>query len=119
MLLLLKVIKMSNKTYKSDSAKDSKSKITTRITILIILGVIIYAVIMIVNQQITLNNLKQKQQELLEQKEQLEADKNYYENELDYIDSDDYIIKEAKERLGWLFNDETKYVFDENKEQNP
>ena len=70
-------------------------------------------------QMLFFGQLREKQQQLLEEKAQLEADKNYYENELKYIDSDEYIIKEAKERLGWLFDDETKYVIEDDSKKEP
>ena len=107
-------------TNKTESKKNSSSSsFTSRLKIIIFIGVIAYAVFMIINQQITLNQLREKQQQLLEEKAQLEADKNYYENELKYIDSDEYIIKEAKERLGWLFDDETKYVIEDDSKKEP
>ena len=77
---------------------------------LILFGVIIYAAITFVNQQSIINSQKQKQNELLAEETALKQEMDYNQNQLDYIGSDAYIIKEARERLGWLFQDETKYV---------
>jgi cell division protein FtsB len=81
-----------------------------KIKLLILLGVIIYAAITFLNQQSIINSQLQKQNELLAQESALKQEMDYNQNQLDYIGSDAYIIKEARERLGWLFEDETKYV---------
>jgi cell division protein FtsB len=81
-----------------------------KIKLLILFGVIIYAAITFVNQQSIINSQLQKQNELLAEESALKQDMDYNQNQLDYIGSDAYIIKEARERLGWLFEDETKYV---------
>ena len=91
---------MANKTVKNHK----------KIKLLILLGVIIYAAITFVNQQSILNSQLQKQNELLAEETALKQEMDYNQNQLNYIGSDAYIIKEARERLGWLFQDETKYV---------
>ena len=90
--------------------KQKKRKKYTGLKIFILVCVIVYAGIMIVYQQNILNAEKQKNDELNAQKSELTSQLDYYTNELQYSDSDNYIIKVAKERLGWLFPGETKYV---------
>lgn len=81
-----------------------------KIKLLILFGVIIYAAVTFINQQSIINSQLQKQNELLAKETTLKQEMDYNQNQLDYIGSDAYIIKEARERLGWLFQDETKYV---------
>lgn len=99
--------------HNESTEKNKKTTPATKIKFLIVFSVLAYSIVMMANQQFILNEQYQKQQELLQQKEALEADKDYYTNELEYIGSDSYIIKEAKERLGWLFEGETKYILNE------
>jgi len=50
-------------TNKTENKKNSSSSsFTSRLKIIIVIGVIAYAVFMIINQQITLNQLREKQQ---------------------------------------------------------
>ena len=81
-----------------------------KIKLLILLGVGIYAAITFFNQQAIINGQLEKQNSLLAQEADLQQQVQYNQNLLNYIGSDAYVIKEARERLGWLFNDETKYV---------
>lgn len=90
--------------------KQKKRKKYTGLKVFILVCVIVYAGIMIVYQQNILSAEKHKNDELNAQKSELTSQLDYYTNELQYSDSDNYIIKVAKERLGWLFPGETKYV---------
>ncbi len=81
-----------------------------KVKLLILLGVCVYAAITFINQQAILNKQLVKQNDLLAQEDKLKQEVQYNQNLLNYIGSDAYVIKEARERLGWLFNDETKYV---------
>jgi hypothetical protein len=93
-------------------AKKAPKKTTNykKIKLLILLGVAIYAVITFFNQQAILNEQLEKQSQLLAEEDALKQEVQYNQNLLNYIGSDAYVIKEARERLGWLFEDETKYV---------
>ena len=103
-------------TVKSEEKKKQKKKMTTagKIKLLIVLGVLAYVIVMVVNQQLMMQQLEAEKAALSEQKQQLETDKNYYENELEYINSDEYVEQEAKDRLGWIKDGETKYVISED-----
>jgi hypothetical protein len=81
-----------------------------KVKLLILLGVGVYAAITFFNQQAILNGQLEKQNSLLSQEAELQQEVQYNQNLLNYIGSDAYVIKEARERLGWLFDDETKYV---------
>ena len=83
--------------------KQKKRKKYTGLKVFILVCVIVY-------QQNILSAEKHKNDELNAQKSELTSQLDYYTNELQYSDSDNYIIKVAKERLGWLFPGETKYV---------
>ena len=90
--------------------KNKKMSGSAKLKIIIVLGVLIYTIIMMINQQATINDLLERKNELLAEKASLEADKAYYQNEYDYMGTDTYIIKEAKDRLGWILEGETKYI---------
>ncbi len=81
-----------------------------RIKIFIIVGVLFYAGVTFYNQQTLLVDQAEKQKELLTIEEELKNKIEFYKNELNYIGSAEYIEKQARERLGWLKEDETKYV---------
>jgi len=104
---------MKNK--QTSKTKNKKKKMSTlgKILQFIVLGVLAYTVVMVINQQLTIKKQQDEWDALSEQKQQLETDKSYYENELEYMNSDEYVEKEAKERLGWVSDDETKYIIQE------
>ena len=104
--------KVSKTEHHEQPEKNTKKSMSAagRIKLLILFGVMIYAIITIINQQAILSDQQNKRDTLLAQEQQLKNDIEYYTDELEYIGSDKYIIKEAKERLGWLFGDEKKYV---------
>jgi len=81
-----------------------------RIKLLIFFGVIVYAGITFFNQQFLISNQLGKQNELLAKETEIKQEIVSSQSQLDYIGSDSYVIKEARERLGWMFGDETKYV---------
>ena len=80
----------------------------------VLLGVLVYASLTFFNQQTILAAQQTKQQQLLAEQDALNKEIDYYKNERDYIGSDEYVEREARERLGWLNPGEKKYVFPEN-----
>ncbi len=72
----------------------------------IFLAILVYAVVTILNQSQVIKEQKERQAELVRQMESLEAEINALENELEYIGSDEYIEQMARERLGWVKEDE-------------
>lgn len=95
-------------------AKKKKSFNFNRIKFFVLIGVLIYASLTFFNQQSILAAQAAKQAELLNTEEELNKEIDYYKNELNYIGSSDYIEKEARDRLGWVLPNETKFVEDEN-----
>ncbi len=87
--------------------KNSNHK---RIKLLIFFGVLVYAGITFVNQQFLIDSQLGKQNDLLAQETAIKQEIASNQSQLDYIGSDSYVIKEARERLGWMFGDEAKYV---------
>ena len=104
---------MKNKQTSKTKNKKKKMSTLSKILLFIVLGVLAYTVVMVINQQLTIKKQQDEWDVLSEQKQQLETDKSYYENELEYMNSDEYVEKEAKERLGWVSDDETKYIIQE------
>jgi len=76
----------------------------------IVLAMLIYAIVMLLNQSSVIESQKDKEAALLREKENLEAEIHALENELDYIGSDEYIEQMARERLGWVKKDEIKFI---------
>ncbi len=81
-----------------------------RLKIIILIGVLIYVGISYVSQQSVLSEQLKKQEELKQQQEELERQLDFKKSELDYIGSDEYVEQQARERLGWIKEDEIKYV---------
>jgi cell division protein DivIC len=80
----------------------------------LVLAMLIYAIVMLLNQSRVIEGQKDRESELLRQKENLEAEIHSLENELDYIGSDEYIEQMARERLGWVKEDEIKFIEEES-----
>lgn len=97
-------------------AKKKKKKTFrfNRIKVFVLIGVLVYASLTFFNQQSILASQQAKQQELLAKQEELNKEIDYYKNEQNYIGSDEWVEREARERLGWLKSDEKKYVEPEN-----
>ena len=94
--------------------KKKKTFRFSRIKVFVLIGVLVYASLTFFNQQTLLAAQQPKQEELLAEQEALNQEIDYYKNEREYIGSDDYVEREARERLGWLKPGEKKYVFPEN-----
>ena len=80
------------------------------ISFFIVLAMLIYAIIMLLNQSSVIKDQKEREADLLRRQEALEMQIHSLENELEYIGSDEYIEKIARERLGWIKDDEIKFV---------
>ena len=95
-----------------DKEKTGKVKKVnwSRIKVFILIAVLVYAGITFINQISILREQQAKGTKLNQTEDSLEKELDFQKNKLDYIGTDKYIVKEAKERLGWLFDNETKYV---------
>ncbi len=86
------------------NVRPKKSRI--HFSFFIFLAMLVYAVVVILNQSQVIKEQKERQAELTREMESLEAEINSLENELEYIGSDEYIEQMARERLGWVKEDE-------------
>ena len=76
----------------------------------IFLAILVYAVITILNQSQVIKEQEEREAELTRQMESLEIEINALENKLEYIGSDEYIEQVARERLGWVKEDEIVFT---------
>ncbi len=81
-----------------------------KMKLIILVGVLVYVGFTYVSHQSVLAQQQQRQIALQQQKEQLERDIDFKKSELDHIGSNEYVEQQARERLGWLKEDEIKYV---------
>ena len=66
----------------------------------------VYAVLSISLRFITITQQKQKRNELMAKKESIMEEIESLENEKEYVGSDEYVEKVAREKLGWAKDDE-------------
>lgn len=90
-------------------AKKKKSRFS-RIMLLILAGVCVYAGVTFLNLNAKIAEQSARSEQLLSQKAEIERELEYYNNEINYIGSNEYVEQQARERLGWLKKGETKYV---------
>jgi len=76
----------------------------------IFLAILVYSVVVILNQSQVIKEQEERQAELVREMESLQAEINSLENELEYIGSDEYIEQMARERLGWVKEDEILFT---------
>ncbi len=81
-----------------------------RMKVFIFVCVLVYASITFVNQQSILNVQYAKNAELAEQEASLQRELAFYQNELSYIGSDEYVEQRARGLFGYLYPDETQYI---------
>lgn len=91
-----------------------KRKVKLRFKLLILLACAIYAAFVLANQSTVMGQLNKEKNDLQKQYEQQKAEYAELENEAQYVGSDAYVEKTAREKLGWVKEDETKFV-QENK----
>ncbi|MBQ4288897.1 MAG: septum formation initiator family protein [Clostridia bacterium] len=66
----------------------------------------VYAVLSVSLRFITISQQKQKRNELMAKKESIMEEIESLENEKEYVGSDEYVEKVAREKLGWAKDDE-------------
>lgn len=69
----------------------------------------IYCAISLVMQLSTLKNIETDKQTLNEQLADLQQQQAFLESELEYIGTDEYVERYAREKLGWVYSDEIVY----------
>lgn len=89
-----------------------------KIKLIIIGGVAAYTIISLTGQHSILAKQKARKAELEEKREQITREIDFKKNELEFIGTDEYIEREARRRLGWLYPDEVKFIESEDAETN-
>ena len=69
----------------------------------------VYCAVSFVMQISTLKNIEKEKVSLTNQLEQLQQQQSFLESELDYVGSDEYVERYAREKLGWVYSDEIVY----------
>lgn len=91
-----------------------KRRIKLRFKLLILLACAVYALFVYFNQDAVLGELNKEKNELQEQYAKNNIEYAELQNELNYMNSDAYVEKTAREKLGWVKENELKFV-EENK----
>ncbi len=77
-----------------------------RLTIIVVLCAVAWACFMGADLQGKLVIQAGRQANLAQKEQDLQRERDYRTNSLNYIDSDEYIEKQARERFGWVKPDE-------------
>ena len=91
-----------------------KRRVTLRFKLLILLACAVYAGLIFINQSSVLSDLETQKSDLQKQYAQAQMQYSELENEAQYMNSDAFIEKMAREKLGWVKEGELKFV-QENK----
>ncbi len=84
-----------------------------RITIIIVGILFAYLSISLINQQIKINSLLEKEKEALEELESLKAEANSIKEKIEESNNDEFIEKVAREKLKMVKPNEIIYIFKE------
>ena len=90
-----------------------KRRIGLRFKLIVLFIALVYIGVLFFSQQSVLLAQEQTQKELDEQYEEMQHEVERLEHELEYIHSDEYIEKTARERLGWVKENEIKFMEEE------
>ena len=82
----------------------------------VLVALVCYAVITMISQQSVIADQNARKQELLEYEAELTEQKDLLLNELDYVGTDSYAERVARDKLGWV--KEGELIFKE-KESTP
>lgn len=91
-----------------------KKRIKLRFKLLILFACAVYALFVCFNQNAVLGSLNNEKNELQEQYAKENIEFSELQNEANYMNSDAYVEKTAREKLGWVKENELKFV-EENK----
>lgn len=90
-----------------------KRRVTKRFFVVTFCALLLYVGVTFFIQQQELNRLKAEQQELQQQTEDAAMEKDKLQHMLETAKTDAYIESVAREKLGWVKQGETRYVFKE------
>lgn len=91
----------------------AKRRVTKRFFVVTFCALLLYVGVTFFIQQQELNRLKAEQQELQQQTEDAAMEKDKLQHMLETAKTDAYIESVAREKLGWVKQGETRYVFKE------
>ncbi|MDL2289453.1 septum formation initiator family protein [Clostridia bacterium OttesenSCG-928-F22] len=91
-------------------AQKAKKKIGLRFFILIFVALMVYAVILLVRQQIKFHEISTEKQAVSTQLQQARDYNEYLQREIEQSYSDQFIEQQAREKLGWVKENEIKFI---------
>ncbi len=108
---------MEQKLFKYKEGKGMKKKgyvIKPRAKFMIMLCLIIYLAAIFVKQEFILRQQYSETSKLEQQLEQIKRDNDDLERQIRYTQSEDYIERMAREKLGWVKEGEKVFIEDKN-----
>ena len=96
-----------NVVVKKKARRASGVKKHWKLILVTALGV--YCAVSLAMQLSTLKNINTDKQTLNEQLSDLQQQQAFLESELEYIGTDEYVERYAREKLGWVYSDEIVY----------
>jgi cell division protein FtsB len=90
--------------------KVKNKKVRVHISFFIMLAFVVYAIITIVRQESFIRQQEIRQQDLIRQKTNVESEIDALDNQLEHVGSNEYVERIARQRLGWVKEDEIKFV---------
>ena len=91
-----------------------KRRVKLRFKLLMLAACMAYAFFVFISQNTVMSELDKEKSDLKEQYAKATMEYAKLQNEASYMNSDAYVEKTAREKLGWVKDDEIKFV-QENK----
>lgn len=103
---------MDNKKHRNRKTRGNKANKETKLAILIIItsGIIIYLLLNFISSRLKISKLNNESNELKIKTEQLSNEIKTLKDELEVVNSLEYIEKKAREELGMIKNGEQIFV---------
>lgn len=103
---------MDNKRHRNRKTRGNKANKETKLAILIIItsGIIIYLLLNFISSRLKISKLNNESNELKIKTEQLSNEIKTLKDELEVVNSLEYIEKKAREELGMIKNGEQIFV---------
>ena len=89
-----------------------------RAKVAIALAVIFYFSFIFVKQELIIRRQYAKIQSINKEIAQVQDENNDFEHQIKYTESNDYVEKVARERLGWVKEDEIVFIEDKKNDNN-
>ena len=91
-------------------ASKPKKRINLRFFFIIFALLIVYAGATLIKQQLTISDLNAQAAEISEQLQQTKDSNEQLSRDIDQSGSDEYIERQAREKLNWVKKDETRFI---------